>query len=205
MPNLIPTSAQREQRLTEPVLDSILTWQLLIAWAGEGTEELQRLSWWRTDLTDRAGGGDFFQRLLPKTGEWAAFEAVREAALRQDEQIRQRLAQPDLINTLFFWGFEIDEQLADRLAEHKRSEQSMAQRLDFPLTLEKDFDRAAFETVLAIPGQAVDYKVVPEGRELQANELPSLELRSRNLANALLPLSDRYPMPFYRLEKPHAR
>ena len=201
----MPTSPQQAQRLTERVLDDILTWQLLIAWAGEGTEELQRLGWWRTDLTDREGGGDFFGRLLPKTGEWAAFEAVREAAIRQDAQTRQPLAQPDLMNTLFFWGFEIDDRLADRLAEHKRSEQSLTQRLDFPLALEKDFDRSAFETVLAIPGQTVDYKVVPDGRELQANDLPAIELRSRYLANALLPLSDRYPLPFYRLERSHVR
>lgn len=115
-------SSTKAQSLSESVLDDILTWQFLVAWSGEGNGELQRLGWWRTDLTDELGGGDFFQRLLPKTAKWAALEAVRQAAIQHDQKIRQRLSQPDLVNTLFFWGFAVDERLADRLAVHKRSE-----------------------------------------------------------------------------------
>lgn len=201
----VVTHRGKSSRLVETVvLDSILSWQLLVAWAGEGNGELQRLGWWRTDLTDEAGGGDFFRRLLPKTWKWAAFEAVRAAAIQQDWENRQQLAQPDLVNTLFFWGFDLDEQLADRLLAHKQSQKPLGERLTFLTTLLNEFNRAAFEAVLDTSEQSVDYKVVPGGREIQIAEqgagLPDYEVRSRALAAALLPLSENYPMPFYRLE-----
>lgn len=184
-------------------LDDILTWQLLVAWAGEGNGELQRLGWWRTDLTDEAGGGDFFRRLLPKTWQWAAFEAAREAAILQDKSSRLQLAQGDRLNTLFFWGFEIDEQLNDRLLVHKHSQQPVEAALNFPLSLSEAFDSDAFEQVLAAV-ERPQYQVVPGGREIAAIEAsPSVidcAERSHLLAAALIPLSDRYPMPFYRLE-----
>lgn len=184
-------------------LDEILTWQLLVAWAGEGNGELQRLGWWRTDLTDEAGGGDFFRRLLPKTGEWAAFEAARKAAILQDRSSRLPLAEGDRINTLFFWGFEIDEQLNDRLLAYKQQQQPIEKTLNFPLSLSETFDRDAFEKVLASVEQP-EYRVVPGGREIGAVEKSQSVVdsarRSHLLAAALLPLSPRYPMPFYRLE-----
>lgn len=193
----------KTQPLSESVLDDILTWQFLVAWVGEGNGELQRLGWWRTDLTDELGGGDFFQRLLPKTAKWAALEAVRQAAIQHDQKIRQRLSQPDLVNTLFFWGFAVDERLADRLAVHKRSEALPSERLTLPLPLDEDFVQADFEDVLKA-GQSVKYKIVPDGRELQGEMSVAYGLRSHHLAAALLPLVDSYPMPFYRLEKPNA-
>lgn len=197
-----PRSVAYSSAETE-ALDKILTWQLLVAWAGEGNGELQRLGWWRTDLTDEAGGGDFFRRLLPKTSEWAAFEAAREAAILQDKNSRLQLAQGDRINTLFFWGFEIDEQLNDRLLAHKHRQQPLEEVLNFPLSLSATFDRDAFEKVLASVEQP-KYRVVPGGRELGTVEgsqsmIDCVE-RSRSLAAALLPFSKRYPMPFYRLE-----
>ncbi|MEL6352964.1 MAG: BREX-6 system BrxE protein [Cyanobacteria bacterium J06627_28] len=184
-------------------LDEILTWQLLVAWAGEGNGELQRLGWWRTDLTDEAGGGDFFRRLLPKTWQWAAFEAAREAAILQDKSSRLQLAQGDRINTLFFWGFEIDEQLNDRLLMHKHRQQPLEKALNFPLPPSEMFDSNAFEDVLSSVGHP-EYRVVPGGREIGTVEgsqsmIDCVE-RSRSLAAALLPFSTRYPMPFYRLE-----
>lgn len=184
-------------------LDEILTWQLLVAWAGEGNGELQRLGWWRTDLTDEAGGGDFFRRLLPKTGKWAAFEAARKAAILQDESSRRQLAQGDRINTLFFWGFDIDEQLNDRLLTHKYDQQPVEKALHFPLSLSEEFDSEAFEKVLGSI-EKPQCKVVPGGREIEtikdSRSLVDCAARSRLLAAALLPLSERYPMPFYRLD-----
>ena len=51
-----------EQETTEVIrdaeLDQILELQIKIARAGEQ----HRLSWWKIDATDRAGGGDFFHR-----------------------------------------------------------------------------------------------------------------------------------------------
>ncbi len=194
----------KTQSLSESVLDDILTWQFLVAWAGEGNGELQRLGWWRTDLTDELGGGDFFRRLLPKTGRWAALEAVRQAAIQHDQKIRQRLSQPDLANTLFFWGFAMDERLADRIGMHKRSEQLPSERLPLPMPLEGDFVRADFENALKIAGQAASYKIVPDGREMTGALSVSYGLRAHQLAAALLPLKEHYSMPFYRLETPNA-
>ena len=53
-----------------------------------------RLSWWRTDILDEAGARDLPSRLTPRTQEWAALEAVREAAWRVDERMRLRSAVP---------------------------------------------------------------------------------------------------------------
>lgn len=187
---LLPASAR----------DTILAWQLTIAWAGEGLCEPRRLNWWRTDLVDDNGGGDLFRRLLPKTHLWAGLEAVRQAAIQQDQQIRSGMAQPDGVQTLFFWGFDIDEQLSDRLREHKYSSTPPDHCLDLPLALDQPFCPTALETALQIPGRTVQVKVVPDGRELLGEVPQSPELRARNLVAALLPLSPHYPMPFYRQE-----
>lgn len=180
-------------------LDRILAWQLTIAWAGEGNGELQRLGWWRTDLTDELGGGDFFQRLLPKTGRWAAFEAVREAAIRCDRKSRERLSISDSINTLFFWGFAIDEQLTDRLAEHKRGHKGINEALALHVDIDTPFNQQNFEAALKAASKT-SYEVVPEGRRIRADKLPSFEMRTHQLVDALLPLSESYPMPFYSIE-----
>ena len=106
--------------LTDNDLDAILAIQFTIAWAGEGRCQPRRLGWWETDLIDDAGGGDLFARLLPQTHAWASLEAVREAARRTDAKARARMADPDKMRTLFFLGFEVDEQLGDRSAALKR-------------------------------------------------------------------------------------
>lgn len=197
------TNNRDRQRLTDATLDSILAWQITIAWAGEGECEPKRLGWWRTDLIDEAGGGDLFQRMFPKTHAWAALEAVRQVAIQHDQRKRQRSAQPDAIQTLFFWGFSIDEQLVDRLAVLKRGQKSPETSLDLPLKLDSDFVISDLEAVLKIPGQSIDYEVVPDGRQLKGEPSPSQALRARNLAAALLPLKEDYSMPFYRMGVSH--
>src|SRR3990167_3395844 len=101
-------------------LDTILALQFTIAWAGEGRCQPKRLGWWDTDLIDDAGGGDLLRRLAPRTHAWASLEAAREAARRVDEKARKKMADPDAMRTLFFLGFDLDEQLNDRLAALKR-------------------------------------------------------------------------------------
>ncbi|ESA32464.1 hypothetical protein N836_26010 [Leptolyngbya sp. Heron Island J] len=202
MGNVDPTTQEltlSKQPIADSVLDSILVWQFVVAWAGESLCEPSRLGWWRTDLIDKDGGGDFLQRLLPKTYLWASLEAVREAAIRTDQQKRQRLAQADQVNTLFFWGFELDEKLQDRLAVHKRGQKSPADRLDLPLELGAEFDPADLKAVLTRPGSdnGKGYKLVSEGRAMQGVPPQSLDLRAKHLAAALLPFTDSYPMPFY--------
>src|SRR5262245_48460224 len=128
-------------RLPADTLDAILALQVTVAWAGEKP----RLGWWRTDILDEAGARDLLARLTPRTVEWTAFEAVREAARRADERMRQRSATPDRARTLFHFGFELDEHLAERLADHKRGHCAPADVFAKHWGVEKQFDRRRFE------------------------------------------------------------
>lgn len=179
-------------------LDAILATQFTIAWAGEGRCQPKRLGWWDTDLIDAAGGGDLFARLLPQTHAWAALEAAREAARRTDAKARGKMADPDKMRSLFFLGFEVDEQLTDRLAALKRESRTPADALPFELPLSAEFSRDALTTVLK-RGDAV-FTVVPGGRQLKgARPESQVEVVAR-LATALVPFTEMYPLPFYKLE-----
>jgi len=181
----------------DSVLDSILATQLTIAWAGEGRCSPRRLGWWDTDLIDEAGGGDLLARLLPQTHAWASLEAAREAARRVDAKTRARLADPDLIRSLFFLGFELDEKLNDRLAALKRSGQPPGEALSPAGTLNGSFSK---ERLAAILGQGDSvFSIVPGGRQLEGAPPDAPDVAIRRLAAALVPLIDHYPLPFYRL------
>src|SRR4029077_18823864 len=131
MPNALP----------DKTLDAVLAVQFTVAWAGEGRCSPRRLGWWDTDLIDEAGGGDFLARLLPQTHAWASLEAVREAARRIDAKARAKMAEPDRMRSISFLGFEVDEQLSDRLAAHKRSGKKPADALPLSLPLTADFSK----------------------------------------------------------------
>jgi hypothetical protein len=191
-------SVMAKQNPTDEELDAVLSWQVVVAWAGEGLAEPQRLDWWQTDLIDPQGGGDFLQRLLPKTHQWAALAAVRQAAIQVDRRMRAEIADADAVRTLFFWGFTMDEKLSDRLMVHQR--QSAGTPIALPLDLQAPFSASAFAAVGQTPESAEQFQVVPSGRELLGPLPESLALRARNLVVALFPLAERYPMPFYRVE-----
>lgn len=186
--------------VSQSALDTILALQITVAWAGEALSEPKRVGWWRTDLVDELGGGDLFKRLFPHTHQWASLEAVRQVAIQMDKQAREGMAKPDEVRTLFFWGFAVDEKLAERLNLHKRSGKKPVEVLDFPLELNEDFVKVDFEDALRIPNHNVTHKVVPGGREIAEAMPEALELRAKKLAAGLLPLADDYPMPFYRVE-----
>ena len=190
--------------MTAPVatatLDTILALQLTVAWAGEGRCEPKRLGWWQTDLLDVAGGGDFLKRLLPRTYAWAGLEAVREAARRADAQARRAMADPDRVRSLFFWGFEMDERLGERLGTLKRDGVPAAQALPLPVALDAPFSPESLAKALAGPAaEAVPYTVVPGARQLKGTLPTAPELIARGLAAGLVPFADRYPLPFYRV------
>lgn len=185
--------------LPDATLDEILAIQLTVAWAGEGRCKPRRLGWWDTDLIDEAGGGDFLQRLLPQTHAWASLEAVREAARRTDAKARGKMADPDKMRTLFFLGFELDEQLGDRLAAHKRSGRLLAQALPLPVPLTADFSKEKVSA--AFQGGDVSFtRVPPNGRQLKGQRPEALDVLAKRLAAALVPLVEEYPLPFYKLE-----
>lgn len=181
----------------DAALDAILAVQLTIAWAGEGRCSPRRLGWWDTDLVDEAGGGDFFARLLPRTHAWASLEAAREAARRTDAKARGKMADPDEMRSLYFLGFEVDEQLGDRLAAHKRSGKKPAEALPLPLPLTAQFSKD--ELVATLRGDA-PFATVPNGRQLKGPCPPDPAALVRQLAVALVPLVDHYPLPFFKLE-----
>jgi hypothetical protein len=189
------------ENITKTTLDTILALQVTVAWAGEGLCEPKRLDWWRTDLIDPDGGGYLFRELFPKTHQWASLEAARKMAIALDKRMRQDLASADGVRTLFFWGFPLDERLDERLGEHKRDRKSPADVLPLPIAPGSQFTRSDFEAAVRVPKGAPGFRVTPGGREIEGAMPDSLESSARNLAAALLPLTDRYPLPFYRLER----
>lgn len=109
------------------------------------------------------------------------------------------MAKPDQVRTLFFWGFATDERLAERLILHKRNGKPPMEVLPFPVTLYGTFSKGGFEEAIRIPSQKIDFNVVPGGREI-AGEMPEkLDLRAKKLTAGLSPLTNSYPMPFYRM------
>ena len=182
---------------TNSTLDEILALQLTVAWAGEATCEPPRLGWWRTDLVDEAGGGDLLRRLLPQTHAWAALEAVREAAIRADAKARAQMPDPDRLRTLFFLGFDLDERLAERLAHHKRSGVEPGEALPLPVGTTSAFSNDAVADALCTASDKIDHTDVPGGRRVKG-EMPDAPAQLvRNLASALVPFAETYPMPFY--------
>ena len=182
--------------LPEATVDAILAMQLTIAWAGEGRCDPRRLGWWDTDLVDEAGGGNFFERLLPQTHRWASLEAVREAARRTDAKARAKMAEPDKMRTIYFLGFEVDEQLGDRLAALKRSGRTPAEALSLPLPLTAAFSKEALTRAL----REVDapFTKVPNGRQLKHPLPEPPDLLVKQLCAALVPLAEQYPLPFFK-------
>lgn len=186
-------------RLASDILDRILALQVLVAWAGEFPGGTPRLNWWRADMIDVEAGGYLLEKMMPRTHRWASIEAALRAAIQTDHQKRSDMAKPDAVRTLFFWGFGIDEQLSDRLREHKLHQDWTDEVLALPMNISEEFSREAFE--LAVQRDpAPNYKVVPSGRQMMELMPGGHNLCAAKLAAALLPLTDEYPMPFYSLE-----
>ena len=187
--------------ITESTLDSILALQVVVAWAGEALCEPARLGWWRTDLVDEAGGGDLFRRLLPKTHPWAGLETVRRAATQADLKARSMLGNPDHVRTLFFWGFTLDQKLNERLRHHKLSLCPPEEALPLAASLKRPFARDSFEATLRLPTGKSPFDVTPAGRQMSGKMPEDLAAAASHLAAALLPLGDKYPLPFFRVQE----
>lgn len=170
------------------VLDSILTLQCLVAWAGESS----RLGWWGTNLVDPDAGLDLLHRLAPRTAPLAGWQLVRAAAVAVDAERRAPQAERDRMITLFHLGVDLDEALADRLHEIKRSGGTLA---DLPAP-DAPFDRAAFAARLAALG-SVETEPRASGRRIRSDLPAGPDERARRLAAALVPLPDHYPLPYF--------
>lgn len=196
-PNLdLPLASQAVPRA---VLDQILVLQLLVAWAGEGASDPPRLGWWRTSLVDEFGGEDLFRRLTPRTWKWAVLEAARVAARSVDAVARSHATDGDQLRSLFHFGFTLDEQLDDRLAELKRSTPDPIEALPGMERTRSSWDPAQFVAWLSAlgPVTAVASSV---GRRLKG-ELPADHAAAaRMLAAAMAPVTPRYPAPHFKVE-----
>lgn len=181
-------------RLTTTQLDEILALQLTVAWAGETAGEPARLGWWRTDLVDREGGGDLFARLAPRTASWAGLALARAAARRVDELARNKAAGGDALLTPFHLGFEVDEQLDDRIAYHRQHEHRPSDVLGPRFIVEKPWSSASFEALLAGVAKA-KFDVTPTGRQVAA-KTPAVSDAVPLLFAALRPLGPAYPLPY---------
>lgn len=200
-PRVLVALACSQLMLPPAELDEILTLQLAVAWAGEGADQDERrLGWWKTDLVSKYGGLALFERLAPRTAVWAAYETAREAARRTDADRRSADASPDQLLSLFHLGFEIDEQLEDRLLDLKHAGAPPHEALPRLAALSDaggEWQRDAFAKWLA-PGPAPKTVQEPSGLRL-VGELPATAVaRARALTAALASMPERYPCPHYR-------
>jgi hypothetical protein len=188
--------------LPDQDLDQILSLQLALAWAGEAAGgESRRLGWWRTDLIDEEGGGDLWGRLLPRTRRWAGLDAARRAARLTDEKLRKPLARSDAMRTLFHFGFELDEALDERLAQHKLDAHPPAHVLPLLAALASPFEEASFRSRIAASSVDASFKIVPGGRKLKAAAGEAVPSVARRLAFALLEAPPKaYPVAYVLME-----
>ena len=186
--------------LPNSVLDAVLASQITVAWAGEGSGDVPRLGWWSCGLTDRDGGGDFFERSTPATAQWAQLDAVRRAAMIVDQRIRRtHMAAHAHVRTIYHLGYAVDEALNERLRILKQTGEEPRAVLTFPVNLDEEFDQGAFDRFVDSLGDVPKPKITPVGRELPGRPPDALEVMMRHLVGALRPLPGEYPMPFYRV------
>lgn len=184
--------------LSATARDAVLTLQLAVAWAGERGEDEPRLGWWDTDMISKYGGHALLRDLAPRTFAWAALEVAREAARRRDAAARGRDANADRLISLFRFGFDVDEQLADRLAELKRASQPPEAALPALGALIGAWDRDGFVSWLEALSDAPNVVNDPAGRRLTGTPNGDVVETARRLARALVPLGDNYLCPHYR-------
>jgi len=187
--------------LSSATLDRILGLQLVVAWAGEGRCVPRRLGWWRTDVVDPDGGGDFFERLLPRTHAWASLQAAREAAVRTDAAARSGTVDPGAILSLYHLGAHIDEPLERRLATHKRTGTAHSSVIGPGVDMAAPFDADALGHHLTSGMLDVPSRVTPAGRELRGAAPDDPAHMAAVLAAALVPFADAYPLPHFRLHR----
>ena len=148
-------------------------------------------------MVSKYGGRALFDLLAPRTAAWATLEAAREAARRVEESARAKAADPDQLVSLFRFGFAIDEQLQDRLVEHKRRGADPAVALPRLAAVMGPWDREAF-AVWVKSGERPNTTNDPGGRRLTGSPPGDPVETARRLVAALSPFAPAYPFPHYR-------
>lgn len=184
--------------MTNEELDEVLGIQLAIAWAGEADTDPKRMGWWRTGMCDEYGGEDLLKRLVPKTWQWAVLETARNAAKKVDDRGRNRAEDPDNLITLFRLGFQIDEQLDERLLELKQSGVPLNESFPELAALCEAWSDERFKEWLGGLKEA-SYTATATGRRLKGKAPEEPLAVTRQLASALLPLDSKYALPYFRI------
>lgn len=184
-------------RLPLSDLDRLLTAQIIVAWAGERGED-PRLGWWHSDLTSEFGGRAFFTDLLPRSWDWAMYQSAREAARRTDAALRARSSDADRLLSLYSLGFDLDQDLDQRLLDLKHQGQPPEQALPgLQDLLTAPFERDRFLAWVQGHGDGT-YTTEPVGRRLTGPPPAGANLLLRRLVAALCPLADAYPLPHFQ-------
>ena len=174
-------------------LDRILAVQISIAWAGEGGEE-PRLNWWDTEVMSEFGGYDNLKELVPGSAEWLGLKTIREAAKRTDEEYRNRASNPDELSTLYHLGYELDEQLEQRLSDLIHRQTPLSELLKHMKWItdpvEQEWEPKAFETWLTslVNSQKIKTNKESVGCRLTGTPPDDIFMRICRLAGADLEL-----------------
>ena len=151
-------------------------------------------------MCDEYGGEDLLRRLAPRTWQWAALEACRAAAKRVDEAARSTADDADHLLSLYRLGFEIDERLDERLLELKQGGVLPTEAFPDLAELLSEWSKERLESWLGRWGGA-DYTATATGRRLKGEVSADLAVAASQLAVALLPLADRYALPYFRVKR----
>jgi hypothetical protein len=116
-----------------------------------------------------------------------------------DAEARAHAADGDQLITLFHFGFTLDEQLDDRLADHKRSEAEPAEALPRLAATRQPWNVDTFVQILH------DLATAPTatssiGRRLKGAMPTSPVDAARQLVAAMVPPGVRYPTPHWKLD-----
>lgn len=193
----------RNIRISQRDIDSLLSAQLIVAWAGEkgdaNDSTSRRLGWWDTNLVGEGAEYDL-KELLPNTWRWAALQAVRQAAKINDATVRAKDHDPDRLLTLFSLGFEIDEKVDERLLQFKQNSRAIDEVLpDVASMITPVWSVERFTSWVAKHGKE-STTTVPAGRRLKGQPPEELQAMLGRLIAGLAPLTDSYPMPHFKQE-----
>jgi hypothetical protein len=199
----LASTVKRNDRVSQRDIDSLLSAQLIVAWAGEkGDAEdpaSQRLGWWQTNLVGE--GAEYeFKDLLPNTWRWGMLQAVRHAAKIHDASVRAKDHDPDRLLTLYSLGFEIDEKVDERLVQFKQNSKAIKEVLpDVASLINGGWSLDRFTAWVAKHGKE-STTTVPAGRRLKGQPPEQFQTLLGKLIAGLAPLADTYPMPHFKQE-----
>jgi len=199
----LASTGKRIERISQRDIDSLLTAQLIVAWAGEkGDSEdtsSQRLGWWQTNIVGEGAEYDL-KELLPNTWRWAMLQTVRHAAKIHDASVRAKDHDPDRLLTLYSLGFEIDEKVDERLVQFKQNSRPLEDVLPVVASMINTGWSLERFTIWAEKHGKESSTAVPAGRRLKGQPPEQINVLLGRLIAGLAPIAETYPMPHFKRE-----